>query len=38
MLATKDAHSLYEKFGFEPIKNPTMLMEKLSDRAKQIYK
>lgn len=37
ILATKDAHSLYEKFGFEKIKKPEMLMEKLSDRAKEIY-
>ena len=38
MLATRDAHGLYKKFGFEPIKNPMMLMEKMSDRAKNIYK
>ncbi len=37
ILATKDAHSLYKKFGFEEIKKPEMLMEKLSDRAKKIY-
>lgn len=37
ILATKDAHELYEKFGFEKIKKPEMLMEKLSDRAKRIY-
>ena len=37
ILATKDAHSLYEKFGFEPIKNPSMIMEKMSERAKKIY-
>jgi N-acetylglutamate synthase-like GNAT family acetyltransferase len=37
ILATKDAHSLYEKFGFEKIKKPEMLMEKISDRAKEIY-
>lgn len=37
MLATRDSHSLYKKFGFEPIKNPAMLMEKMSDRAKKIY-
>ena len=36
-LATRDAHGLYEQFGFEPIKNPSMLMEKMSDRAKEIY-
>ena len=28
-LATKDAHSLYEKFGFEKIKNPDRLMERV---------
>jgi len=28
-LATKDAHSLYAKFGFEKIKNPDRLMEKV---------
>jgi len=37
MLATKDAHSLYEKFGFELVKNPGKLMDKMSDRAKIIY-
>ncbi|MDP5107035.1 MAG: GNAT family N-acetyltransferase [Polaribacter sp.] len=37
ILATKDAHTLYEKFGFEKIKKPEMLMEKLSERAKKIY-
>jgi len=29
MLATKDAHSLYTKFGFEKLKNPDRLMEKV---------
>jgi GNAT superfamily N-acetyltransferase len=29
MLATKDAHSLYTQFGFEKIKNPDRLMEKV---------
>jgi len=29
MLATKDAHSLYAGFGFEKIKNPDRLMEKV---------
>ena len=29
MLATKDAHSLYAGFGFEKIKNPERLMEKV---------
>lgn len=37
MLATKDAHSLYEKFGFELVKSPEKLMDKLSERAKKIY-
>jgi len=37
MLATKDAHSLYEKFGFEPVKSPEKLMDRLSERAKIIY-
>ena len=37
MLATKDAHSLYEKFGFQLVKSPEKLMDKMSDRAKIIY-
>jgi len=37
MLATKDAHTLYEKFGFTAIKSPEKLMEKISKRAKIIY-
>lgn len=37
MLATKDAHTLYEKFGFNEVKSPEKLMEKLSKRAKLIY-
>ena len=37
MLATKDAHSLYEKFGFESVKSPEKLMDRLSERAKKIY-
>lgn len=37
ILATKDAHSLYHKFGFENVKKPEMLMEKLSARAKKVY-
>lgn len=37
MLATKDAHSLYTKFGFTEVKSPEKLMEKLSPRAKLIY-
>ncbi|ROS02072.1 acetyltransferase (GNAT) family protein [Sinobacterium caligoides] len=27
MLATRDAHGLYQQFGFEPIENPEMLMQ-----------
>lgn len=38
MLATKDAQALYKKFGFTAIKSPEKLMEKLSTRAKEIYK
>lgn len=37
MLATKDAHELYERFDFVSIKSPEKLMEKLSPRAKIIY-
>lgn len=37
MLATKDAHSLYEKFGFQLVKSPEKLMDKMSERAKIIY-
>lgn len=37
ILATKNAHSLYKKFGFETIKNPSLLMEKKSNRVKKIY-
>lgn len=33
MLATKDAHTLYEKFGFMPIKNTDRWMEIFSDTA-----
>ena len=32
ILSTKDAHSLYTKFGFEKIKNPDRLMEKAALR------
>jgi len=32
LLATKDAHSLYTQFGFENIKNPDRLMEKIAPR------
>lgn len=28
-LSTADAHGLYEKFGFTPLKNPTVMMEKI---------
>ncbi len=37
MLATRDAHTLYEKFGFEVVKSPEKLMDRMSDRAKEIY-
>ncbi|MFY0630115.1 MAG: GNAT family N-acetyltransferase [Flavobacteriaceae bacterium] len=37
MLATKDAHSLYEKFGFERVKSPEKLMDRMSNRAKIVY-
>ena len=37
MLATKDAHGLYAKYGFETIKDPSKLMDKMSERAKKIY-
>ncbi len=37
MLATKDAHKLYEKFGFETIKDSSKLMDKMSVRAKNIF-
>lgn len=29
MLRTKDAHDLYAKFGFTPLKDPQLLMEKI---------
>ena len=29
VLATKDAHSLYAQFGFEPLKRPERMMEKV---------
>lgn len=32
MLATKDAHSLYAQFGFDTIKHPDRLMEKVVPR------
>lgn len=28
MLATRDAHGLYEQYGFTPLKNPEIFMEK----------
>lgn len=28
MLATRDAHGLYERFGFRPLKNPSCFMER----------
>ncbi|WP_028772266.1 GNAT family N-acetyltransferase [Shewanella waksmanii] len=28
MLATRDAHGLYAQFGFEPVPNPEILMQK----------
>lgn len=37
MLATSDAHELYAKFGFEAVKDPSKLMDKMSERAKNIY-
>lgn len=37
MLATKDAHGLYKQFGFETVKDPTKLMDRMSSRAKKIY-
>jgi len=33
ILATKDAHSLYEKFGFQELKHPTRWMEKPAPNA-----
>lgn len=29
-LGTKDAHGLYEKFGFKPLSEPDKMMERLS--------
>ena len=37
MLATRDAHGLYSQFGFEPVKDPSKLMDRMSSRAKKIY-
>lgn len=36
MLATKDAHSLYEQFGFTSLKNPGQFME-LHNKALSLY-
>ncbi len=33
ILATKDAHSLYEKYGFTKLKHPTRWMEKAAPNA-----
>lgn len=33
LLATFDAHGLYEKFGFQPLKHPTRWMEKPAPNA-----
>ena len=33
ILATRDAHSLYEKFGFAELKHPTRWMEKAAPNA-----
>jgi len=35
MLATSDAHGLYKKYGFEPINQPEILMQKLNP---EVYK
>ena len=37
MLATRDAHGLYQQFGFDTVKDPSKLMDKMSPRAKKIY-
>jgi GNAT superfamily N-acetyltransferase len=33
VLATKDAHTLYEKYGFTPLKHPERWMEKAAPNA-----
>ena len=33
VLATRDAHGVYEKFGFEPLKHPTRWMERPASDA-----
>ena len=35
MLATADAHRLYQQYGFVPLSNPEMLMEKLAPNIYQ---
>jgi GNAT superfamily N-acetyltransferase len=35
LLATRDAHGLYEKFGFTPLRDPTRFMEK---HQPEVYK
>ncbi|WP_282121720.1 GNAT family N-acetyltransferase [Algibacter mikhailovii] len=37
MLTTKDAHTLYSKFGFTAIKSPENLMEKLNPQANKTH-
>ncbi|MBQ4820899.1 GNAT family N-acetyltransferase [Aquimarina sp. MMG016] len=32
MLATKDAHGLYQQFGFKPLPDPSLIMGKLIER------
>ncbi|MEM9680885.1 MAG: hypothetical protein AAF901_11240 [Bacteroidota bacterium] len=32
MLATKDAHGLYQQFGFETIEDPSFWMNKLTTK------
>ncbi|MDN5216244.1 GNAT family N-acetyltransferase [Fulvivirgaceae bacterium BMA12] len=33
MLGTKDAHGLYQKFGFSALKNPEIMMEKVDNNV-----
>jgi hypothetical protein len=33
ILATRDAHSLYENFGFAPLRHPERWMEKTAPNA-----
>ncbi len=37
ILATSDAHQLYEKYGFAPLKNPSIMME-IFRPAEELYK